>query len=39
MTAGIRSDDEGDKKNTRSNRDKMRMGHGCLKTHTKQIGK
>jgi hypothetical protein len=39
MIAGIGLDNESDEKNIRSNKDKIRMGHSCPKTHAKQMGK
>jgi hypothetical protein len=33
--AGIRLDNKGDEENTRSDKDKTRIGHGCPKTHAK----
>jgi hypothetical protein len=39
MMAGIGLNDKGDEENIRSDEDKTRMGHGCLKTHAKQMGK
>jgi hypothetical protein len=35
MMAGIGLDNEGNKENTRSNEDKIRIGHSCPKTHIK----